>query len=190
MFRTTLRVWLLLSVAAVLVSTAIVGGQDVSKSRYRVVTFAELSKADKDNEKAEPATLLRAGLNRLGKDGWEAIAKGERGIVFRRDHSWAKWEYRLVKCPESTLNGKSEDDEVLQLVLDGLSSQGWELCFVNADKEPNSQLVFKRSLAVDDKKKAGVPVLPSPELKLPPPSFQFNPDGTVTPTPPNVDKKK
>ena len=49
----------------------------------------------------------------------------------------------MVRAPESTLNGKSDDDEVLQLVLDGLSTQGWELCLGRALDGKN--LVFKRS---------------------------------------------
>jgi hypothetical protein len=151
--------WRLLACGIGLFAATTLVAQPPAKARFKVVTFAELTKGT-DDKKGESAPTFLDGLNRLGKSGWEAMAESERGIVFREAHN-KMWEYRVVRAPESTWNGKSDDDEVLQLVLDGLSSQGWELCLGRA--VDTKHIVFKRSQArYDDKDSKKVSVVPVP----------------------------
>lgn len=145
---------------------ASLAGQEITKSRFKVVTFAELTMAP---DKNETSTVLLESLNKLGKAGWEAMAEGEKGVVFRESPRGITWEYRMVRAPESTLNARSDDDEVLQLVLDGLSVQGWDLCLGRA--LDGKSMVFKRTkdrYYDKETKKASidVPVRP-PQLVIP-----------------------
>jgi RNA polymerase sigma factor (sigma-70 family) len=120
--------------------------QEASQANYRVLTFDEVSHFDKDKEKErpDPQTFLLARLNSLGKDGWKAIAQGERGILLRKGKTGEAWEYRIVKMPDSTLNGKEQNDEILVLVLEGLAAQGWDCCLGRVAQI--NGMLFKRPL--------------------------------------------
>jgi RNA polymerase sigma factor (sigma-70 family) len=120
--------------------------QEASQANYRVLTFNEVGHFDKDKEGERPGlpAAILSRLNRLGKEGWKAIAQGERGILLRKGKAGEAWEYRIVKMPDSTLNGKEQNDEILFLVLEGLAAQGWECCLGRV-AEINGML-FKRPL--------------------------------------------
>lgn len=173
MRQLTTNSWYLLACGITFCAATSLVAQPLGKSKFKVVTFAELSKGA-DEKKGESGAVLLEGLNRLGKAGWEAMAEGERGIVFRESAHSKSWEYRMVRAPESTWNGKSDDDEVLQLVLDGLTTQGWDLCLGRV--VDGKHMVFKRAQTTrydDGKKDAGHKVvdvpLPFRPLEFPPP---------------------
>ncbi len=164
-------------VCGVLVAVGLAGlahAQDRPRTEYKVMTFEQLARElDKDRDKGEkggfekkdgvkekyeprerfdPATLV-ASLNRLAKEGWEAVAGGERGILFRKAKAGQTWEYRTVKAPNSTLNGKGTDDEILLLVLEGLAAQGWEPWSLGVGD--GSAMLFRRQVQLpplDEKK--------------------------------------
>ncbi len=166
------------------------GGQDAPKGKYKVATYEALQqlayqaqfkdgdkkahdKEEKKDDKAPAYDLPRllAGLNQLGKDGWEAVIEAERGVVLRKGLPGEIWEYRVLRTPDSTLNGKSDDNEVLELALDGLAAQGWQLCLGRLADYNN--LVFKRSrqmpptINVDAKSIGPVPSVLVPPLTEP-----------------------
>jgi RNA polymerase sigma factor (sigma-70 family) len=121
--------------------------QEASQANYRVLTFDEVRHFDKDkkeNGRPDLAATLLPRLNRLGKEGWKAIAQGERGILLRKGKAGEAWEYRTVKMPDSTLNGKEQNDEILVLVLEGLAAQGWECCLGRVTEI--NVMLFKRPL--------------------------------------------
>jgi hypothetical protein len=107
----------------------IVPAQEPPKVEYKVVTIRQLF------SDTNPNTTLEAVFNRLGKQGWEAVAGGKAGVLFRKTKGDQAWEYRVVKSPDSTLNGKGTDDGVLAVLLEGLAVQGWQPCLSDLGNE-------------------------------------------------------
>jgi len=117
------------------------------KAEHKVVTIRQLF--------GQPKTTLEAALNRLGKEGWEAMAAGKAGVLLRKTKSAAGWEYRVVKSPDSTLNGRGTDDDVLTVLLESLAAQRWEPCLADLGNEP--AIVLKRPLTAAGKAAAATP---------------------------------
>ena len=106
-------------------------------------------------------SLLPAGLNRVGRTGWEVVGIGENGVLCRKSLGEGGWEYKMLKVPDSTLNGKSNDDETLQLVLVGLALQGWEVCSLHTPQDgKGSSMILKRAIKPPSEKKDPKPAGP------------------------------
>jgi hypothetical protein len=179
MRHNTLRLPRFVAVVCLIVLANHGAAQPNTKVTYKILTSADLQDGQKE-EKLPYKTIFLASLNRAGKQGWEVVAETERGLFARKNKPGEAWEYRIVKAPDSPLNGRSDDDEILQLVFDGLAAKGWTLCLIRTDEETRNvgvkqfNMVFKRAFALDEKKATMDTKKGTTE------GLRFNPDGSLS----------